>query len=193
MDQSFSAEAYPVELVPICECLNALMERIKSSFQRERRFNADIAHELRTPLAGIQSTIEVCLSRSREPQEYQDALGDCLAISKMMNRLVSTLLALSRLESKQIAFEPQTIPLKEQVEKIWQNFADKANDRELRFENQIDDSLCCVSDTDHLGMILSNILDNAAEYCNDQGQIWVISVKNVESALSDCFPDTPST
>ena len=87
--------------------------------------------------------------------------------------MVSTLLALSRLESKQIAFEPQTIPLKEQVEKIWQNFADKAHDRELSFENQIDDSLCCVSDTDHLGMILSNILDNAAEYCNNQGQIRV--------------------
>lgn len=173
LEQSFSPEAYPVELVPICERLNALMERIKSSFQRERRFNADVAHELRTPLAGIQSTIEVCLSRSREPQEYQDALGSCLTISKAMNRLVNTLLALSRLEAQQITFETQTIPLKSLIEKTWQGFADKAHDKELNFENLIDDSVCCATDKDHLTMILSNILDNAVEYCDYQGRIMV--------------------
>ncbi len=172
-EQSFSAEAYPVELVPICERLNALMERIKKSFQRERRFNADVAHELRTPLAGIQSTIEVCLSRNREPQEYQDALGDCLVISKTIGRLVNTLLALSRLEAQQISCEIQTISLKSLIEKTWRNFADKAHDKKLSFENLIDDSLCCVTDKDHLSMILSNILDNAVEYCDYQGQILV--------------------
>lgn len=173
LEQSFSSEAYPVELVPICDRLNALMERIKSSFERERCFNADVAHELRTPLAGIQSTIEVCLSCNREEQEYKGALERCLSISKSMNRLVRTLLALSRLESQQIAFESQTIPLKGLVDKTWQNFADTAYDKKLSFENRIDDSLCCSSDADHLGMILSNILDNAVEYCNEQGQILV--------------------
>ena len=183
LDQSFSAEAYPVELVPICECLNALMERIKSSFQRERRFNADVAHELRTPLAGIQSTIEVCLTRSREPDEYQNALEDCLAISKTMNRLVSTLLALSQLETQQIDFEPRTIHLKERVEKIWQNFANKAHDKKLGFENMIDDSVVCVTDTDHLSMILSNILQNATEYCNEQGRIYVKTLQRDDTVM----------
>ncbi len=173
LDQSFSAEAYPAELVPICERLNALMERMKASFQRERRFNADVAHELRTPLAGIQSTIEVCLSRGRQQQEYQDALGNCLAISRAMNRLVDTLLALSRLETQQIAFETQAVSLKSLTEKIWRNLADKARDKELSFENLIDDSLCCVTDEDHLSMIISNILDNAVEYCDHQGRITV--------------------
>ncbi len=182
-EQSFSAEAYPVELVPICECLNALMERIKSSFQRERRFTADVAHELRTPLAGIQSTIEVCLSRDREPQEYQEALGECLEISKAMNRLVSTLLALSRLENQQITYEIQTISLKSLIDKTWQNFADKAHDKKLSFENLIDDSLCCATDKNHLGMILSNILDNAVEYCDDQGQIMVKAQHSAGKAI----------
>ncbi len=183
LDQSFSAEAYPAELVPICERLNALMERIRSSFQRERRFNADVAHELRTPLAGIQSTIEVCLSRSREPLEYQDALGSCLAISKTMNRLVSTLLALSRMEAQQIAFETQTISLKTLVETTWQSFADTAHDKELSFENLIDDSLRYVTDEDHFGMILSNILDNAVEYCNRQGRILVKAQHSADVTL----------
>jgi len=173
LEQSFSAEACPAELVPIRERLNALMERIRSSFERERRFNADVAHELRTPLAGIQSIIEVCLSHNREPLEYQDALGDCLAISKAMNRLVTTLLSLSRLEAQQITFETQTIPLRNLIEKTWRDFADKARDKELSFENLIDDSLCCSTDMDHLAMILSNILDNAVEYCNCQGRILV--------------------
>ncbi len=58
----------------MCQCLNGLLERIKNSFQRERRFNADVAHELRTPLAGFQSIIEVCLSRHRKPQEYREGV-----------------------------------------------------------------------------------------------------------------------
>ena len=183
LGQSFTPDAYPVELVPICDRLNSLMKRIKGSFQRERRFNADVAHELRTPLAGIQSTIEVCLTRSREPDEYQNALEDCLAISKTMNRLVSTLLALSQLETQQIDFEPRTIHLKERVEKIWQNFANKAHDKKLGFENMIDDSVVCVTDTDHLSMILSNILENATEYCNEQGRIYVKTLQRDDTVM----------
>jgi signal transduction histidine kinase len=173
LEQSFSADAYPLELVPICNCLNALLGRIRNSVQRERRFNADVAHELRTPLAGFQSIIEVCLSRSREPQAYEDALESCLHVSKAMNRLVSTLLALSRLEAQQIVFKPQTIAIRSHTDKLWLNFADQAHDKKLCFDNSIDETLCCVTDKDHLSIILSNMLDNAVEYCDGEGRIVV--------------------
>jgi two-component system, OmpR family, heavy metal sensor histidine kinase CusS len=174
----FTLDAYPAELTPICTCLNELMERIKRSFTRERRFNADVAHELRTPLAGLQSTIEVCLARPRKAQDYQAALTNCLAISQAMSRLVNTLLALSRLETNQIHLNRQSLSLKRQIEKTWQSFADQAHDKQLTYHNQIPDSLCCYTDQDHFTMILTNMLDNAVDNCNTGGQITVQARSN---------------
>jgi two-component system, OmpR family, heavy metal sensor histidine kinase CusS len=173
LDQSFSVEAYPVELHPICDCLNALLERIRFTFERERRFNADVAHELRTPLAGIQTTLEVNLARQRNPEEYQQALRDCLAIARSMQKMVDTLLSLSRLDAQTLTIHRQTIPLRPLIESRWRPFADKAYDRGLKYENRAGDELSCACDPDHLSMIFSNIFDNAVDYADEGGRIWV--------------------
>ncbi len=60
----------PTEIVPIRDRLNDLLSRLQDAFNRERRFTGDVAHELRTPLAGIRSTIEVALTRIRQTDEY---------------------------------------------------------------------------------------------------------------------------
>ena len=182
LGRRFSKDAYPVELLPICECLNALLERLRSSFEREQRFNADVAHELRTPLAGVQSVIEVCLSRRREPKEYQDSLQSCLEIAKSMHKMIDTLLSLAKSESRRISARSQTVHLKSLIEYHWRNFADKAYDRNLTFENFLDDDVTCTSDKEHLGMIVSNILDNAVEYSNEGGRIRV-EAKKAENLL----------
>jgi two-component system heavy metal sensor histidine kinase CusS len=173
LEQSFFAEAYPVELHPICDCLNALLQRIRFSFERERRFNADVAHELRTPLAGIQTTLEVTLTRRRDPEEYQQALRDCLAIARSMQKMVDTLLSLSRLDAQKLTVRRQTIPLRALVESRWRVFADKAFDRGLTFDNRVAEGVTCVSDPDHLSMILSNVFDNAVDYADEGGRIWI--------------------
>jgi two-component system, OmpR family, heavy metal sensor histidine kinase CusS len=176
LDQSFPAEAYPVELRPICDCLNALLLRIGVSFERERRFNADVAHELRTPLAGIQTTLEVNLVRRRNPEEYQQALRDCLAIARSMQKMVDTLLSLSRLDSQKLAVRRQSVGLRELVEDRWRLLADRAYDRGLSFENRIGPDIRCATDPDHLSMILSNLLDNAVDYTNEGGRVWIETV-----------------
>jgi len=167
------SEKYPKELLPVVECLNGLLQRLKLSFDRERRFNSDVAHELRTPVAGIQSTIEVCLSRTREPQEYQADLQTCLRIAKSLHRMIEAMLSLARLESKQMSLKHQHISIKELIVDCWVSLADRASDRKITFENRINEDIVCPSDKDLLSMILFNILDNAVEYCNDAGRIWI--------------------
>jgi len=181
LDHAFSSDAYPRELFPIYECLHGLMERIKASFTRERRFNADIAHELRTPLAGIQSTIEVCLFRPREASEYQQALQDCLSITQSMGRMVDILLKLSRLDAQQVSFAVQDIDLKPMIDDHWLSFADQASKRSIVFENHIDETMTCSSDRDHLAMIVSNLLENAVQYCDDGGRIWVYAEQSADA------------
>ncbi len=63
LDLRFPTEGMPGELLPICRRLNQLFERLDQAFRRERRFTADAAHELRTPIAELRSLAEVALAR----------------------------------------------------------------------------------------------------------------------------------
>jgi signal transduction histidine kinase len=173
--KTYISEKYPRELLPVNRCLNSLLQRIKLSFDRERRFNSDIAHELRTPVAGIQSTIEVCLSRTRQSEDYQDALQTSLEITKSMHRMIDMLLSLAKLESNQITLNCEHISLKNTVADCWRNFANKAYEREITFENRIRDGATLFSDKSYITLALMNILENAVEYSNEKGRIWVES------------------
>jgi len=173
LDRRFSGQEYPEELRPICACLNDLLGRLKSAFDRQRQFNADLAHELRTPLAGIQSVIEVSLLRGRQPAEYRDSLQDCLRIARTMHRMIDALLSLARFDSGELSARSERICLMRLIEDRWLSFADKAHDKNLAFENLADADIACISDRDHLGMITSNVLDNAAEYSDAGGRVWV--------------------
>ena len=116
----------PSEIAPIKDRLNELLSGLQASFQRERRFTADVAHELRTPLAGIRSTIEVTLMRARASQEYQAVLSDCLGIVQNMQTMVNNLLMLARLDTRQMVFRRDRILLADLVDACWRPFAERA-------------------------------------------------------------------
>ncbi|HPS55294.1 MAG TPA: ATP-binding protein [Sedimentisphaerales bacterium] len=190
-ERRFPLTEFPAELHPICEGMDNLLSRLKASFEHERRFNKNVAHELRTPLAGLQTTIEVCLSRERGKDEYQKYLGECLGIVLTMNKLIDTLLCLSKLESGQISMQKESINVKGLIDNHWRYFGDLAYDKEIAFENAILEDLVCESDKDRLGMIISNLLDNAVEYCNRGGRIWA-KAKQVEGVVEICISNTGS-
>ena len=166
-----TAKDVPTEVIQIKNRLNELLSRLEASFNRERQFNADVAHELRTPLAGLRSTIEVTLTRTRNSDEYQKVLFDCQAIVEDMQTMVSNLLMLAQLDAKQISFQTEKIQLTELVNSSWQPFSDKATERQITFDNSIETNITCQSDRHNLSIILSNILANAVEYTNEGGNI----------------------
>ncbi len=166
-----TTEDVPTEVVQIKNRLNELLSRLEASFNRERQFNADVAHELRTPLSGLRSTIEVTLTRTRDNDEYKRVLFDCEAIVENMQTMVGNLLMLSRLDAKQISFQTEKIRLAELVNSCWQQFSDKAIERQITFDNNIEAESMCESDRQNLSIVLSNILANAVEYANKGGQI----------------------
>ena len=161
----------PAEILPIKNRLNDLLSRLEEAFKRERRFTADVAHELRTPLSGIRSTIEVTLTRARDSSEYQTVLSECLAIVENMQTMVSNLLMIARLDARQITFRRARINLAELVNCCWRPFSDRALEHEIVFENRIPLEMTCESDPENLSTALSNLLDNAIEYTNKGGQI----------------------
>lgn len=179
----------PKEIAPIKQRLNELLGRLESSFSRERRFTADVAHELRTPLAGVRTTLEVTLTRDREGDEYRGALGDCLEITKNMQAIVDNLLALARLDAQLITFRHERIQLGALVDSCWHCFAERAGERNIVFENQLSAELSCESDPEILAMVFSNVLANAVEYTDEKGQICV-TARTADKTLEIMFTNT---
>lgn len=176
-----TAKHVPEEIIPIKNRLNELMSRLEASFNKERQFNADVAHELRTPLAGIRSTIEVSLTRNRDAAEYQQALSDCLEITKTMQSMISNLLMLAGLDTRQNNFHIETVKIAEVVNSCWNSFSEKALHREIAFDNRINSDMTCETDRQNLSIILSNVLENAVVYADKGGQIWATACRKEDS------------
>jgi signal transduction histidine kinase len=176
------------EVAPVVERLNELLGRLEEAFRRERTLTADVAHELRTPLAGMRSTIDVALLRSRASREYEQALRDCQEIVRQTQGMVDNLLSLARLEGGQVALQPEMMRPAELVDALWRPHAPQARARRIVFENRLLADVPCTADRDILTMVLSNLLANAAEYTNEGGRIEVsgtVAGNAVEVAFSN--------
>ncbi len=161
----------PAEMAPVVGKLNDLLCRLDKAFLRERAFASDAAHELRTPLAGLRCTMEVALSQPRHEDEYREAIADCLDVIRHTQRIVETLLALSRLESGQTALHPETIEVGDLIDTTWRPLADKAARRGIRFRTQLPPNSALRADRNTCQMILAALLANAAEYTDTDGRI----------------------
>lgn len=167
----FPTDALPGELTPISGRLNDLLARLEESFERERRFSADLAHELRTPIAELRSLAELALKWP----DARDARADreTLAIAVQMEGIVTRLLAMLRSERGQLSVTPERIRLAPLLESIWWPFSEKAAERKLEISRDVPDGAEIESDPVLLRSILTNLFDNAVEYTPSGGKIQV--------------------
>jgi two-component system sensor histidine kinase QseC len=186
------ADPLPTEMKTVATRLNELLQRLEAAFRRERALTADVAHELRTPMAGILSTIEVALSRPRSPAEYQETLRDCREIARQTHGMTENLLALARFEGGQVTLRPEPVRLAELVETLWRPHAPQARARKITFEIDVPPDLACNTDREILAIVLANILANAAEYTNDGGRIGVAG-RAQDDAVQLTFRNTGCT
>ncbi|MBN2561597.1 MAG: sensor histidine kinase N-terminal domain-containing protein [Phycisphaerae bacterium] len=184
----------PGELQPIVDRLNGLLARLESAFKREKTFTADVAHELRTPLAGLRSTLEVSLSRQREADAHRKAMTDCLAVSRQMQQMVENLLGLARADANQLEVVREPVELGELLRECWAPLASRAVERGLQIDWKLAEACNLNTDRSKLQLVLHNVLDNAVAYADQGGQISVashaddgrvaISVTNTGSVLT---------
>jgi signal transduction histidine kinase len=93
LDKRFEMGMPHDELTQLAHTLDALLDRLAASLRRERRFSAEISHQLRTPVAKIKAEAELALRREREPDYYQEALQSVVHSADQMASTVETLLA----------------------------------------------------------------------------------------------------
>jgi two-component system sensor histidine kinase QseC len=165
--QPVQAAAAPVELRPMVDAMNGLFARIEATLARERRFMADAAHELRTPLAVLRAQWDVLRgapddAARRKAEERLDA-----GLSRM-DRLVTQMLALSRLEATERLAGAAPVDWPAIVEQVVGDLLPLAERR--RIELGCDwppegvPAFPLAGDADLLAVMLRNLLDNALRY-----------------------------
>lgn len=175
LSERIGLQEVPAELLPVVARLDDLLSRLDASFSRERSFTADAAHELRTPIAGLRTTLEVGTSRLRPAEEYRATLGDCLDITLQMQGLVDNLLSLARLEAGLVAVEPQTTVLADAVAEAWKPFATRAAARRLTVTTDLDAIGTVLLDRAKLRLMLANFFDNAVSYADEGGTVAIVA------------------
>ena len=166
----FPTNDLPDELRPITGRLNDLLARLEASFERERRFSADLAHELRTPLAELRSLAECAVKWPDTRDQSTDR--ETLAIARQMEQMVAHMLALARGERGQLAVQAEPVALDEVVQRVWRGCAKRAASREVRV-TVTTGAAQADADPTLLGSIVANLCDNAVDYTPPGGEIQV--------------------
>jgi len=171
LDCRFPVDNLAQELRPISERLNEVLSRLEESFNRERQFSANLAHELRTPLAEQRGMLELALKwpAKRNPNTDQQVLDVVLHTEGIVLRLLTLLR--SEHGTLPIVWEP--LALDRVMALSWRPFADKAGKRGLGVRFEAPSGLVIEADGPLLRSVLANLFDNATEYAPAGGEITV--------------------
>ena len=161
----------PAEIDPVVKSLNALFERIQSMMASERRFTADAAHELRTPIAAIRTQAQVALGAGDDAAQRKHALLYTLAGCDRASHLVEQLLTLSRLESSSSAPPSGLVDLAGVARRVAGELAMTALDRAQELELEAPEHAYVGADDMLTSVLVRNLLDNALRYSPESARV----------------------
>ncbi|MBI4985764.1 MAG: sensor histidine kinase N-terminal domain-containing protein [Rhodocyclales bacterium] len=187
---ALAPQSAPTEIRPLLKSLNNLFGRVARTMENERRFTADAAHELRTPLAALSAQAQVAL-RARDEAERTHALEQLSVGMARAGRLVGQLLTLARLDPQQ---QPDgTVRVDRLAEDVCADHGTLALARNIALE--LDAApLTALGDADLLRILLRNLVDNAIRYTPNGGKVLVtVAAKEdqVRLAVADTGPGIP--
>ncbi|MAM58430.1 MAG: hypothetical protein CMN25_13935 [Salinicola sp.] len=159
----------PDEIRGMVDALNGLFVRLAETLEKERRFTANAAHELRTPLAAIKVHAQNLMCDSTEERSLRGARSIINGVDRM-TRVVEQLLTLSRLESGE-GMNRQVVDLNRLGRELQRDMQPLIERRGIRFTQEIPDALQIRSYENGLYVLLRNLLDNALRYTPEGGEV----------------------
>lgn len=170
------------ELGRLTDEINNLLSRIEKSFEHQKQFISDVAHELKTPLSVIRIKIENQLNSPDISDDLKESFYYLLESTAFLQTLINKLLLLARLEES-ANYSKEPILLQQSINQVFENLTSLAESKDLLFNNQ--DGLSnanVMADKELIYLALFNIVENAIKF-TETGSVSVISKKNQDKAL----------
>lgn len=170
------------EIGDLASSFNSLLDRINEAFKREQQFIADVAHELKTPLATMNSSIEITLTKERSNEAYKQILKDTLNETKRLSSMLKNVLDLAWSETHDEQKKTSRFNLSELLEELVDISEKMAEIKHITIRASIPNNLFMSGFRDKLARALLNIIDNSIKYTHT-GTITIRLRKNVDHAV----------
>ena len=162
------------ELDRLAITINRLLDQVAGHVERQQQFVADAAHELRGPLAAMQSSLEVAISQDRAVGDYRDAIADVLDESRHLSKLTNDLLLLAETGEDEAVVVRERVDIAAAVRQTAAMFGGAAEERSVRLAVDAGAGVPDVSaDPAQMRRVIGNLLDNALRFTPTDGEVAV--------------------
>lgn len=182
------------ELTMLSNMFNSMFNKLSDSFESERQFTMDASHELRTPLTVILAQAEY-LNRQFDERadetgwsEERQKVSTILNKAHYMNRLVNSLLFITRMENNEQVIQKEDIDLSELVTIVIEEMTETAAIKKIEISADIEDGIWIYADQGMIFRVFINLLSNAIEYGKLEGTVKINLVRS-ERGIKCCIAD----
>jgi heavy metal sensor kinase len=179
------------ELRPLTESMTQMLARLEGSFEQQRQFLGNAAHELKTPVAVLKSTLQSLMQRSRSSEEYRAGLQAALQDMDRLEQLLQWMLRLARAE--QWANNPErraleVIDINATCEEAVERIRSLAQSRNTTIHLATDGPVPVRADAEDLQLVWTNLLENAVRY-SPEGATVEVAVNHDSKKTQIVFQD----
>lgn len=182
------------ELDQISTEINSFVDQIAKYIKSQREFVANAAHELRSPITAIQTSVDVTLDKQRTLAEYQEELETVSEQCQELRHLVNQLLELAETDASEIASSFTKVHLTELIEKSINVFSGVAEESEIEIKSNLQQKVSVQGDESKLRQVINNLLDNALKFSPRGGKVEITledSPSNITLSFQDSGPGVP--
>jgi two-component system heavy metal sensor histidine kinase CusS len=170
LDIRIPVDDAPLELVPLVEGFNSMLDRLNDSYRRLADFSSDLAHELRTPINSLIGHAHVALSRPRTAEEYRVAIESVAEEGERVASIVRDMLFLAQADNASAALKKERLDLRAELDNVVAYIAVLAEERDLTFA--CDGQAEVSADRAMIRRAISNLLSNALRHTSRGGTIF---------------------
>jgi two-component system, OmpR family, heavy metal sensor histidine kinase CusS len=171
LKERIGSTGWPRELQPLAIAFDQMLKRLDDSFTRLSQFSADLAHELRTPIANMLGEAQVALTRDRAAAEYRETIESTVAECERLSRIVDNLLFVARVDAAREPIARKWFDARVAIEKIAAFYQTVADDHNVTISCSGDGQI--YADPDLFERAVGNLLDNALRFTAEHGAIRV--------------------
>jgi signal transduction histidine kinase len=168
------------ELRPLTESMTTMLARLQRSFEQQREFMGNAAHELKTPVAVLKSTLQSLLHRPRSSDEYRAGLEESLQDLERLEELLQWMMRLARAEQwghGALRRDLQVIDVRTTCEEAVERIRQLADARQTKLNLSTNGPAPFRADPEDLQLVWTNLLENAVRY-SPEGRSVEIAVNN---------------
>ncbi|HZR56054.1 MAG TPA: ATP-binding protein [Terriglobales bacterium] len=179
------------ELRPLTESMTTMLARLQRSFEQQREFMGNAAHELKTPVAVLKSTLQSLLHRPRSSDEYRAGIDESLEDLERLEKLLQWMMRLARAEQwghGALRRDLQVIDVRTTCEEAVERIRQLAEARQTKLNLSTNGPAPFRADPEDLQLVWTNLLENAVRY-SPEGRSVEIAVNNNDDWVQVVFQD----